>query len=85
MTRCIERIALKGVMGFIQGLMTPVSRYSPGNLLSGLVRPILISKFAKHQITQADGLNLLFKVNLIPVSIFCGVVFVSGDQLLSLW
>ncbi len=75
-----------GIFGFLQSIQRLVSRYMPGVLLRGLVRPILVSRaVASNDLEKVSyGANILIKSNLLMVGFGCVIVGVAGDQLVDL-
>jgi O-antigen/teichoic acid export membrane protein len=76
-----------GLFAFLQSLQRLVGRYLPGELLRGLVRPMLISR--SHANGGIDrrlehGVGLLFKTNLIMVAGGAVAVLIAGDELVAL-
>ena len=87
------RLALANVLGviesglfaFLQSLERMISRYLPGTLLRGIIRPVLV---VKSQTTQGmktveAGTGLLFKTNLFIISAGAIVVGVGGNTLVA--
>ncbi len=75
-----------GLFAFLQSLERLVSRYLPGTLLRGIVRPMLLSRaFEPGGISIVEaGTGLLMKTNLLIVIAGCVVIAVGGDELVSL-
>ncbi len=74
-----------GLFAFLQSTQRMVSRYLPGILLRGLVRPMLISRYMKEKTTAVlrSGVNLLGKSNLVIVAIACVTAFLAGDEIVT--
>jgi O-antigen/teichoic acid export membrane protein len=74
-----------GLFAFLQSLERLVARYLPGVLLSGIIRPILISRaFTPGGISIVRaGSGLLFKSNLLIVAAGTIVIAVAGDPLVA--
>ena len=74
-----------GLFAFLQSLEHLVLRYLPSVLLSGLVRPMLISRAFQTggMAVLRDGSSLLFKTNLLIVALGTIVVAVAGDTLVA--
>lgn len=75
-----------GLFAFLQSLQRLVGRYLPGELLRGLVRPMLISRSrGGGGIRRLEhGAGLLFKSNLMMVLAAAALVFVGGDPIVAL-
>ncbi len=75
-----------GLFGFLQSIERLVSRYLPGTLLGGLIRPILISRTVGKDSTRVleAGTGLLLKSNLLIVVAGIVVIGICGDQLVAL-
>lgn len=75
-----------GLFAFLQSLERLISRYLPGTLLRGIVRPMLLSRAYEPggmSIVEA-GAGLLMKTNLLVVTAGCVVIAVGGDELVDL-
>lgn len=74
-----------GVYAFLQSLERLVSRYLPGTLLRGLVRPVLVSRAqtAGGIDTMRAGASLLIKANLLMVVPGCIIAAVAGDEVVA--
>ncbi len=74
-----------GLFAFLQSLERLVLRYLPGVLLSGLVRPMLISRAFRPggMAVLRAGSGLLFKANLVIVAAGTVAIAVSGDWLVA--
>lgn len=74
-----------GVYAFLQSLERLVSRYLPGTLLRGLVRPVLVSRAHTEGgvTTMRAGASLLIKANLLMVVPGCLIAAVAGDEVVA--
>jgi O-antigen/teichoic acid export membrane protein len=75
-----------GLFAFLQSLERLVSRYLPGTLLRGLVRPMLLSRaFTPGGMAIVEaGAGLLMKTNLLIVASGCIVIGVGGNELVDI-
>lgn len=74
-----------GLFAFLQSLERLVSRYLPGVLLRGLVRPMLISRYLESGIGfVSSGFNLLSKSNVLIVVAAIGSAALVGDEAVAL-
>lgn len=73
-------------MGFAQSLIDVFRRYLPAQLLIGLVRPVLLARYAQHgdfgDLVRVT--NLVFKVNFVLLGIPIVLVMVCGEPILLL-
>lgn len=74
-----------GVYAFLQSLERLISRYLPGTLLRGLVRPVLVSRAqtVNGVDTMRAGSSLLIKANLLMVVPGCIVAAIAGDAVVA--
>lgn len=75
-----------GLFAFLQSLQRLVGRYLPGVFLRGLIRPVLVARATQANgmaIVQA-GTGLLFKLNLLVVSVSSIIIAVGGDRLVEI-
>lgn len=74
-----------GVYAFLQSLERLVSRYLPGTLLRGLVRPVLVSRAQTENgvHTMRAGASLLIKANLLMVVPGCIIAALAGDAVVA--
>jgi hypothetical protein len=79
-------IVESGLFAFLQSLQRLVSRYLPGVLLRGLVRPMMISRVngSRGMDYLEHGAGLLLKANLLIVAGAAMVAFVGGDRLVAI-
>ncbi len=73
-----------GLFAFLQSLTRLISRYLPGTLLRGLVRPVMVAKAFNADgmsLVQA-GTSLLLKTNLLIVAGASVVIAVGGNELI---
>jgi O-antigen/teichoic acid export membrane protein len=79
-------IVESGLFAFLQSLQRLISRYLPGVLLRGLVRPVLISRARDEGGLDLveHGIGLLVKSNLMIVAGAAMVVAIGGDRLVAL-
>jgi O-antigen/teichoic acid export membrane protein len=72
--------------GFAQSIIDFIRRYLPGQLLAGMVRPVLLARYASNKDYQdiSKTVNLVFKTDFSLVGM--GIVFfgVSGETIVSL-
>ncbi|MEM1230016.1 MAG: hypothetical protein AAGI15_05720 [Pseudomonadota bacterium] len=74
-----------GLFAFLQSLERLVSRYLPGVLLRGLVRPMLISRYLESGIAfVSSGFNLLSKSNVLIVAAAIASAALVGDEAVAL-
>lgn len=66
--------------GFAQSFSDVIRRYLPAQLLGGLIRPVMIARFAREGNFQnvADVLNFVFKVNNFAIGFLAAVFFAGG-------
>lgn len=70
-----------GLFAFLQSLERLISRYLPGVLLRGLVRPMLISRYQDSGIGfVASGFNLLSKSNVLIVVAAIAAASLVGNE-----
>lgn len=75
-----------GLFAFLQSLERLISRYLPGTLLRGIVRPMLLTRAFEPggmSIVEA-GTGLLLKTNMLIIAAGCVVIAVGGDELVDL-
>jgi O-antigen/teichoic acid export membrane protein len=74
-----------GLYAFLQSIERMVSRYLPGTLLRGIVRPVLVARAASEggMDTVRAGASLLMKANLLVVGGGCVVTAVAGDAIVA--
>lgn len=79
-------IAASGLFAFLQSLERLISRYLPGTLLRGLIRPVMIDRFknANGASWVATGMNLLVKCNLLIIAAAAILVVICGDELVAI-
>jgi hypothetical protein len=79
-------IVESGLFAFLQSLQHLVSRYLPGVLLRGLVRPMMISRVngRRGMDYMEQGAGLLLKANLLIVASAAMVAFIGGDRLVAI-
>jgi O-antigen/teichoic acid export membrane protein len=73
-----------GLFAFLQSLTRLISRYLPGTLLRGLVRPVMVARAFNAEgmsLVQA-GTSLLLKTNLLIVAGASVVIAVGGNELI---
>lgn len=79
-------LSASGLFAFLQSVERLVSRYLPGTLLRGMIRPLMVDRYLKPGGVQwvSAGMNLLIKLNLIIV--MAAILFASyyGDQMVSI-
>ena len=78
-------IAETGLLAFLQSLQRLISRYLPGVLLRGMVRPVLVSRYMEeggYRFVEA-GFNLLLKSNFLIVAGAMTVVAGLGDEIVA--
>ena len=74
-----------GLYAFLQQLLNMVARYMPAQLLSNLVRPMLISQRARGDARMAgQSIGLMWKSNLLIVMVGVAVSVVAGDSIIKL-
>lgn len=75
-----------GLFAFLQSMERLVSRYLPGTLLRGLIRPLMIDRYQKEDGAGwvSSGMNLLIKFNLLIVSAAAIAVLAAGDEMVQL-
>ncbi len=76
-------VAESGLFAFLQSLQRLVSRYLPGTLLRGIIRPVLLARaYAPGGMRVVEaGTGLLMKSNLLIVSGGTIVIAVAGNEL----
>ncbi|MCC8996836.1 MAG: hypothetical protein LM517_07270 [Nitrosomonas sp.] len=73
-----------GMFAFLQQLQTMIGRYLPANLLYNIIRPIIISRYTLGEISIVSrAVSLLWKINLIIVTICVVAVAIAGDSLIA--
>ncbi len=75
-------VTTAGLFAFLQSLERLVSRYLPGVLLRGIVRPIMISRHGTPGGMEVlrGGSGLLMKMNSLIVALGASVIAVAGDE-----
>ncbi len=78
-------IVESGLFAFLQSLQRMVGKYLPGELLRGLVRPMLISRTGPvdGMDRMERGVRLLQKANLMLVAMGTVAVYVAGDAIVA--
>jgi len=76
---------IAGEFAFLQQLMQIVERYLPANLFSNLIRPMFISQYtiSRKLVVINSGLNLMWKSNLIIISVITIGLIAYGDQIVA--
>lgn len=74
------------LFAFLQSVERLVSRYLPGTLLRGLIRPMMIDRYHQADGPQwvSNGMNLLIKFNLLIVAAAILVVNSAGNEIVQL-
>ncbi len=74
-----------GIFAFLQQLLMFIGRYLPANLLSNIIRPMLISRYVAGDVNVVkQGMALLWKSNLIIITVYMAMIGVAGDELILL-
>ncbi|MCE7914334.1 MAG: hypothetical protein DYH15_06510 [Nitrosomonas sp. PRO4] len=74
-----------GMFAFLQQLLMMIGRYLPAKLLANVIRPMLISRYVAGEIDEVkQGMALLWKSNLLVITICVVATIVAGDALISL-
>lgn len=75
-----------GVFGFLHQLISVASRYLPSNFLQNLIRPMLVTRYtiSKDYKIINNGINILWKSNIIIISAYVLVVYIIGDRLIEM-
>lgn len=78
-------IEVAGMFAFLQQLLKFIGRYLPANLLSNIIRPMLISRYVAGDVNVVkQGMALLWKSNLIVITALMAITGVAGDELILL-
>jgi O-antigen/teichoic acid export membrane protein len=72
--------------GFAQSMYEYLKRYLPAQLLLGVVRPVLIARFAQNQSFKelADAANLVLKINLYFIGVAIVLLPIAGVESITL-
>lgn len=74
-----------GMFAFLQQLLMMIGRYLPAKLLANVIRPMLISRYVAGEIDEVKhGMALLWKSNLLVITICVVATIVAGNALISL-
>lgn len=72
--------------GFVRNLAEQVRRYLPAELLFGILRPVLVARYADEQDLSrlASRCSFLFKLNTVSIALIVVACLVCGDHLFTL-
>lgn len=74
-----------GVFAFLQQLLMFIGRYLPANLLSNIIRPMLISRYVAGDVDVVkQGIALLWKSSLLIIAVYMAMISIAGDELILL-
>ncbi len=75
-----------GVFGFLHQLLNVASRYLPSNFIQNLIRPMLVTRYtiSKDYKVINNGINILWKSNIIIISAYVLSTYVIGDRLIQM-
>lgn len=78
--RYLDSRAMAG-FGFAQSLYEYTKRYLPAQLLIGVIRPVIVSRYTETGDFPAAAriADLNFKVNALMIGMFIAFIFVSGE------
>ena len=73
-----------GLFAFLQQMLAILARYLPAQLLTNIIRPILISRLSSGEPGAVHNiLSLMWKSNLVIVLSFVALMAVGGDTIVS--
>jgi O-antigen/teichoic acid export membrane protein len=79
-------LEMAGMFAFLQQLLMIVGRYLPANLLTNIIRPMMISRYVVGETDiVSQGIALLWKSNLLIIVLSMVVIAVAGDPLIALF
>ena len=86
LTTKILGVEVGAMTGFVRNLAEQMRRYLPAELLFGILRPVLVARYADEQDLSrlASRCGFLFKLNTFSIALIMVVCLVSGNHLFSL-
>jgi len=72
--------------GFAQSLIDYIARYLPGRLLLGMIRPVLLARFAVDRDTNnlSKSINLIFKIDFFILGAGIIIIGIAGKFISSI-
>ncbi|MDD5323691.1 MAG: hypothetical protein PHD43_24440, partial [Methylococcales bacterium] len=79
-------VASIAAFGFAQSFMDMLKRYLPAQLLAGVIRPVLVARFATDRNFGAveHMLSLVFRINTILLGLLAAVLMTVGPEFVAM-